>query len=99
MFLERRYVEKSKKSGKSMTILSVYKLPELKQDGSGELVGGETKQFFIMDANHFDLGKTCKLGDIIDIKMEYDERFDRGIPAGISVVEESPFNLLDLIEA
>ncbi len=99
MFLERRYVEKSKKSGKSMTILSLYQLPEVKNDESGELVGGGTKQFFIMDSKHFDLGKNCNFGDIVDVHMEYDERFDRGFPVGIDVVRESPFDLMELIDA
>ncbi len=90
LFLKRNYVEKSKKSGKSMTILEVFELPRVKTDGSGEVTQGQSRQYFIMDPNHFDLGKNCKCGDIVDIKLEYNEQFDRGIPAEITVVEESP---------
>ncbi len=89
MFLKRNYVEKSKKSGKSMTILEVFQLPEAKDDGSGEITQGQTHSYFIMNPNHFDLGKQCRLGDIVDIKFEYDERFNRGIPCAIEVVQES----------
>lgn len=97
LFLNRRYVEKSKKSGKSMVILDVYQLPELKSDGSGELVGGGTKTYFITDPAHFEIGKKCKLGDVINLRMEYDERFDRGVPVETEVLIDSEINLLELI--
>ena len=98
LFLSRRFIEKSQKSGKSMTILEVYKLPEVKSDGSGELVGGGVKQFFIMDKKNFEIGNTCNFGDVIDIHMEYDEKFDRGVPVGIEVLQETPYDLMSLIE-
>lgn len=97
MFLKRNYIEKAKKSGRSMTVLEVFELPKVKDDGSGELTQGQTRQYFVMDPKHFDLGKNCKFGDVVNIRFEYDERFDRGVPVGCDVVCESPFSRSDLI--
>ena len=99
LFLNRRYVEKSKKSGKSMVILDVYVLPELKDDDSGEIVGGGARTYFIMNPAHFEIGKNCKLGDVVELKMEYDARFDRGVPVETEVLEESGIDLMALLSA
>ena len=37
MFLKRNYIEKSKKSGRSMVVLDVFELPRLRDDGTGEM--------------------------------------------------------------
>ena len=97
MFLRRQYVEKSKKSGRPVVILEVYKLPELKDDGSGELVGGGADTFFVTDPSRFEIGSNCKFGDIIDIKMVLNERFNRGEPMETKVIKASEIELLQLI--
>lgn len=97
MFLKRQYVEKSKKSGKPMVILEVYKLPELKSDGSGELVGGGAETYFVTDPARFQIGRDCAFGDIVNIKMVLNERFNRGEPAETEVIQPSSLDLLALI--
>lgn len=91
MFLKRNYIEKSKKSGRSMVVLDVFELPRVRDDGSGEMTQGQTRSFFLMDKSRFELGAGCRFGDIIDISFDYDERFNRGVPASVTVVQESPY--------
>ena len=97
MFLRRQYVEKSKKSGRPMVILEVYKLPELKSDGSGELVGGGVETHFITDPSRFEICRNCNFGDIINIKMVLNERFNRGEPESAELIQASTVDLLELI--
>lgn len=97
MFLKRQYVEKSKKSGRPMVILEVYKLPELKNDESGELVGGGAQTFFIMDPSRFEIARNCNFGDIINVKMVLNERFNTGEPESTELIEASSIDLLELI--
>ena len=49
MFLKRNYIEKSKKSGRSMVVLDVFELPRLRDDGTGEMTQGQARNYFIMD--------------------------------------------------
>ena len=98
MFLKRNYIEKSKKSGRSMVVLDVFELPRPRDDGSGELTQGQARNYFIMDEQKFDIGKGCVLGDIVDIKFELDERFNRGVPCAIEKVQESPYDLPSLMK-
>lgn len=95
IFLKRNYIEKSKKSGKSMTVLDVFELPKVINRESGEISRGQTRSIFVMAPNHFDLGKMCKLGDVIDIVMEYDEDYDRGFPVGVKVIKSSPYSFTE----
>ena len=97
MFLSRRYVEKSKKSGRALVILEIYQLPELRSDGSGELVGGGAKTYFVTDPSRFEICKNCNFGDIIDVKMVLNERFNQGEPADAKVIKASGIELLKLI--
>ncbi len=97
MFLRRQYVEKSKKSGKPLVILEVFVLPELKSDGSGELVGGGATTYFITDPTRFEIGRNCNFGDIINIKMVLNERFNRGEPESAELIQASTVDLLELI--
>ena len=96
MFLKRNYIEKSKKSGRSMVVLDVFELPRVRDDGTGELTQGQTRNYFIMDEQKFDIGKGCVLGDIVDIKFELDERFNRGVPVSMTKVQDSPYDLAEL---
>ena len=97
MFLKRQYVEKTKKSGRPMVILEVYKLPELKSDGSGELVGGGAETYYVTDPKLFEIGRECNFGDIINLKMELNERFNRGEPVATELIEASSLDLVELI--
>lgn len=97
MFLKRQYVEKTKKSGRPMVILEVYKLPELKSDGSGELVGGGAETYYITDPTRFEIGRNCNFGDIINIKMVLNERFNRGEPESTELIEASSLDLMALV--
>lgn len=96
MFLKRNYIEKSKRSGRSMVVLDVFELPRLKEDGSGELTQGQARNYFIMDEECFDIGKGCKLGDIVDVAFRLDERFNRGVPVSMTKVQDSPYDLAAL---
>lgn len=97
LFLSRRYVERTKSSGKSMVILEVFALPHVKDDGTGELAGGGVKTYFINNPNHFDIAKTNKLGDVIELKMELDEVRNVGIPVGTELIAESTIDLMKVI--
>ena len=92
IFLKRNYVEKSKKSGKSMVVLDVFQLPQVKRDGTGEMTQGNIRTFFVMDPGHFDMGKGCSCGDLIDVSFEFDENYNRGIPVSVEVVQGSPYD-------